>query len=140
VTDRWHTNDLSFFEKLSPQDNIWIIIRASEDDPNEWRLLERLKVAQMLPNHDEKYGEYCALGDILNSEFYSIDRQHNFEPIIHRLEFESGKEIPAHVSANKIGIYIQGVRWLSDLDTLTMQKYARSLNRLLTFDRNYSPL
>lgn len=46
-TEEWHTKSKRFYRQVKPDDNLWIVVTGGRDNPNEWRLLQRLHIRQV---------------------------------------------------------------------------------------------
>lgn len=127
VTEHWHTHYKGFFDKVEPGNNLWVVTTSGPNYPEEWRLLESLRIHRLDIDPDPQYGKYHAFGDISKSFFYSLDDQKDFTPILHSLNFRSGKKIPRVIRGRNIGNFLQSIRTLSRGDIVTLRDYTKTI-------------
>lgn len=108
--------------RVKEGDTIWVVVRQQND---EWRLAQRIVVRELYDDKSSSSAVQRAVGDVAISAFFKIEDQPNFETILVRLKFESGKQIAAKGAS--IGNYIQSVRPLSSDDAELLVNYSRSM-------------
>ena len=126
LNELWHTKQDSFWYKVEPNDNLWVVISGGEHFPDEWRLLQRIVVQEKFTNfsYERPYG---IIGDAATSQRFEVSTQTDLTPLLQELEFVSGRKLT--VSGRAIGNALQTIRPLSDADGLLLEEYARSLER-----------
>ena len=124
----WYTKSIYFFDQVSPGDSLWVVVRAGLGPPNntEWRLLQRIVIYKLTIEQCER--PYHAIGDIRRSQHFDIRTQSDLTPLLHKLEFVSGKKILG--KGGKIGQSLQSIRPLSKKDSNLLEQYAKSLTVL----------
>lgn len=129
VDIHWHTNSESFFQQVEIGDSLWVTVWAGSSRPEEWRLLEKIRIKELKEEEpDDNYrGPYHAIGDQLSSLYFDIKRQSDFTPILHELEFISGRKIKAN--GKLIGRSLQAIRPLTDGDIELLERYSANLKR-----------
>lgn len=124
LNELWYTAQKSFWEKVEPDDNLWVVIFGDSQSPNEWRLLQRIVVQKKFT--DFKYDRpYRLIGDSAKGQHFNISSQDDLTPLLHSLNFVSGKKITA--TGRAIGNAIQTIRPLSEADGLLLEKYSQTL-------------
>ena len=126
LNDEWYDTRESFYEQLQPGDNLWVVVSGGQEYPDEWRLLQRIYVRE-LTVEDGYDRPYHASGDPKKSPKFSLAKQSDFTPVLHKLEFASGKKIKA--TGRLIGRSLQAFRPLSDDDVTLLEEYTKGLKR-----------
>ncbi len=131
-TDNWYTRQEHWYRQAETGDCLWVVVSAGPQDPGEWRLLQKLVIKEVGYIEELDYRTpsewgrpYHAACDLDQSQFYDIEAQPDFAPILKQLNFASNKPIKA--SGALIGRTIQSNRPLSDNDIETLEDYARKL-------------
>lgn len=126
LNELWHTKQESFWYKVKPDDNLWVVVSGGERFPDEWRLLQRIVVQEKFTNftYERPYG---IIGDAARSQRFEVSTQSDFTPLLQELEFVSGKKLT--VSGRAIGNALQTIRPLSEADGLLLEEYVRNLER-----------
>jgi hypothetical protein len=109
-------------------DWLWEVISAGVKAPDEWRLLERIRVQFVDPQPSAtKWGKWHFKGNKRRSQIFSIVSQPDLTAILWLLTFASGKRIAFR--GKKIGQALQanGFRPLSEPDCILLETYARVL-------------
>jgi hypothetical protein len=118
----------NLLRQLKRGDNLWIVVTGGKDYPDEWRLLQRINIREVREEHSEDEFPYHAIGNRKDSPKFDIAAQSNLTPLLHKLEFTSGKRIKA--DGRLIGCAVQTIRPLSDADIDLLQQYAKRLRTL----------
>jgi hypothetical protein len=126
LKSEWYTKSEHFFKQVDLGNSLWVIVSDGSQSSKEWRLLQRIVVAELTVEDEER--PFHATGDLKQSEMYDIKAQSDFATVLHQLEFVSGKKIRLY--GRMIGRTIQAIRPLSDSDIELLEKYSRSLKRL----------
>ena len=135
IIHEWHTTSESVFNNLVPGNNIWVIIQAGKDYPVEWRLLQRIYIVSLgidtrKDNYEvDEYGHFCAFGDKKLSQIFEIKDQQGLTPVLHKLEFVSGRRLTAR--GKLIGRSFQMLRPITANDSRLLDKYSKEL-KLIT--------
>lgn len=122
----WHTRQEGFWNKVKSGDSLWVVISGGSQFPDEWRLLQRIVVQEKFTNFSFER-PYGIIGNEKTGQHYDVSTQFDLTPLLHKLEFLSGKKITANGRA--IGNAIQAIRPLSENDGLLLNEYAQKLNR-----------
>lgn len=122
----WHTGH-QYWNNVQPGDTLWAVASGGIKEPSEWRLVERLVVQEKYsrPDFERPNG---IRGNPALSEAYQIDGQQDLTPLLHELEFTSGRRLT--VSGREIGKAIQVARPLTENDRERLDTYARKLVRI----------
>jgi 5-methylcytosine-specific restriction endonuclease McrA len=105
-------------KEARPGDVVWVTV-TNRHQGTEWRLAQRI---QILDVYRDGY-KWRARADPERSIFLALDRQRNFEQILTRLTFGTGKRIKA--TGALIGRLIQSVRRLAPSDVELLTSYLR---------------
>jgi hypothetical protein len=124
--DKWHTRNESFFNQVERGNSLWVVVSGGLRYPEEWRLLQRIVVAEKFVNYDYER-PYGILGDPGKGQKFDIEAQTDLTPLLHKLEFVSGRRITA--KGRGIGNALQTIRPLSESDTALLKQYANTLGR-----------
>ncbi len=128
---RWNTRNDAFFRRVRLEDHIWVVVSGGSDKPDEWRLLQRIVVAdkgQNLPGH--QYGHNRIEGDETGSQVYDLTSQPDLTPVLHEMEFDSGRRITS--DGAKIGQSLQSIRTLTPEDARRLAEHAATLRAVGT--------
>ena len=123
VTAEWLTEYRYFPDQIGKGDNLWVVIWAGENYPDEWRLIQRIYIEKVEPDANGLL--WYAKGNDKKSEIFDITHQSDFSAILHKLNFASGKSIIA--KGKLIGRSIQRSRPLSNSDGVLLNQYAKML-------------
>lgn len=129
----WSTDSKALYGTVERGDSLWVVVTGGSDYPNEWRLLERIRVSKPQPELEEsKWGRYHIIGDKRKSQIFSVQSQPDFTAILLLLRFASGKRIDA--LGKRIGQALQthGFRKLSESDAVLLEEYAQTLIKVST--------
>jgi len=102
-------------------------VSGGTDHTDEWRLLQRIHVRKRKFEGSEYERPYHASGDPKKSLKFDIVKQPDLTPLLHKLEFVSGRRIKA--KGRLIGRSLQAIRPLSDDDVVLLEDYAKGLKR-----------
>jgi hypothetical protein len=127
LNDEWYTKSEHFFKQVKPGDNLWVVVSGGTDYADEWRLLQRIHVRKLKFEGSKYERPYHASGDPTKSSKFDIDRQSDLTPLLHKLEFASGRRIKT--KGRLIGRSLQAIRPLSDDDVVRLEDYAKGLKR-----------
>lgn len=119
ITPEWDTKYEYFPDQVNAGDNLWVIIR----DEDKWFLIQRIYIQKVVFN--EERGEWDIEGNDSKSEIFDVSNQPDFVPILHRLNFASGKKITKN--GGWIGTQIQRPRPLSNSDVTLLKNYTKTL-------------
>lgn len=129
VSHDWRMKNENFYDKVERGDNLWVVVSGGKDNPDEWRLLQRICVHSRDPQQQKsKYGPYHIIGDDHQSELFNLEFQPDFTPTLRKLDFLSGRRIA--VRGRQIGQTLQSIRPLSDSDSDLLTEYSRTLKPL----------
>lgn len=129
LNNEWHTKSAHFFKQVKQGDSLWIIVSGGLNEPEEWRLLQRIVVKNLIPeNAKEHLRPYHVIGDTQRSEKFDINEQGDITELLHKLKFASGKPITANGRA--IGLSLQAIRPLAQSDILLFEQYSKGLRRI----------
>ena len=122
----WSTDSKRLYDTVESGDNLWVVVNGGSGRPNEWRLLERVKVLNRKLQRT-KWGAYRIIGQKGKSPFFSLRAQPDFAAILALLQFASGRSIK--VRGSRIGQALQtyGFRKLSEGDAALLERYAQAL-------------
>lgn len=124
--DNWHTQNEHFFNKVEQGDSLWVVISGGRHYPAEWRLLQRIIVQEKFADYDLDR-PYGITGNVEQGQKFDIATQSDLTPVLHRLEFVSGKKITA--TGKAIGNTLQAIRPLAKSDSALLRRYALNLAR-----------
>jgi hypothetical protein len=111
----WHTDNRNFYGNVEAEDIFWVVTSGGPESPSEWRLIERIVVANKNPGLVKtKHGHFHIIGDNERSVFFDLTWQNDFAPILRQLNFVSGKRIRS--SGKLIGRTLQVARRLTKED------------------------
>ena len=122
--EKWHTEQKHFYKKVQSGDILWLIVFGGNLHSDEWRLISQICVEKKDIN-SEKEKPYGIFGNKEKSQKFNVEYQSDFTPILHKLEFESGKKITKE--GRIIGQNIQQIRDLTETDSLLLKDYSASL-------------
>ena len=131
IIPEWHTSNEGVFNNLAVGNNIWVIVQAGDDYPDEWRLLQKVNIESLeIDTREDKYeveeyGHFHADGDKELSKIFDIDDQKDFTPILHHLEFARGRRLNAR--GKLVGRSFQSLRPLTENDGRLLEAYSKSL-------------
>lgn len=123
--ERWHTGLKWFYNNVEKGDNLWFITFDNKPNSDEWRLVSRIVVEKKEPKKNRKKKPYGISGNNHKSKKFDIESQSDFTPIIHKLEFKSGKKITAR--GRTIGLFLRQIRPLSATDNTLLEDYSKNL-------------
>jgi hypothetical protein len=126
VSNGWHTKQEPFFRQAQRGDSLWVVVHVGTARGDRWLLFEHILVLRKKVKSTKR--QYCVLGDPQRSERFDLIRQVDLEPVLHKLQFVTGRKIKAQ--GRMIGRSLQTIRRLSDTDTLLLEDYSRKLARL----------
>lgn len=122
----WHTKQKSFFDRVRPDDSLWVVVRNGQNHPDEWRLLQRIVVQDKLINY-ELERLYEIIGNPASSQTFDIEAQSDLTSLLHKLEFVSGKRIT--VRGGAIGNTLEAIRPLTEADAALLESYSQAFDR-----------
>jgi hypothetical protein len=122
----FHYNSRSrrLFDQIERGDNLWIVVFDTAPPPGDWLLIERISV--MEKKHRPEFARpYQIVGDPKKSVSFDIRKQSDLTPVLHELNFVTGKKILA--SGIKIALSLQYVRPLTSGDSALLERYSKDL-------------
>ncbi len=126
-TEQWHTNSKRSFQQVKPDDNFWIVATGGSDCPDEWRLVQRLHINEVRLD-SEHVRRYLFDGVVEERWKFDIGAQSDFTPILHKLDFASGKKIKER--GKRIGLTLENIRRLSEDDVALLELRAKGMARV----------
>lgn len=123
LTAEWFTEYRYFPDQIRQGDNLWVVVQAGENHPDEWRLIQQIYIEKV--EFDTNSGQWHAKGNDKKSKIFDINGQSDFSSILHKLNFASGKSITT--KGKLIGRSIQRSRPLSISDIALLKQYAKTL-------------
>jgi len=128
INVNWSTSSEKMHETVRAGDWLWVIVSAGEKAPNEWKLLQVIKVHKNKQESEpSRWGDWHFIGDKKVSRVFSLQTQPDFAAIMQLLTFATGRRI--EYKGKKIGQALQthGFRALSEKDAILLNKYAGTL-------------
>ncbi len=128
ITVNWSTSSKKMHNTVRSGDWLWVIVSAGEMRPDEWKLLQVIKVHENEQKpKSSRWGRWHFKGDKKRSKTFSLRTQPDIAAILRLLSFATGKRI--EFKGKKIGQALQshGFRALSEEDAILLNKYARTL-------------
>jgi hypothetical protein len=113
-----------FWGNVAIGDSVWCVTFGGDQAPDEWRLIQRIVVQEKYIDADSDWSNRFR-GDPAQSEAYQVTNQADLTPLLHQLEFKSGRRIT--VSGREIGNAIQSARPLTEADQLLFEKFTGGL-------------
>jgi len=108
--------------RVKEGDTIWVVVKQQND---EWRLAQRILVHKLYDDKSSTPVWRRAVGEAGTSGFFKIEGEPDFENILRRLKFESGKQIVGRGAL--IGRSLQLPRPLVSDDVELLVNYSRSI-------------
>jgi hypothetical protein len=126
VIPGWGTKSDYVHRMVKPGDVIWVVTRGGPGHEDEWRLLQKVVVARNWYDTERKDNfRYRVAEDEAFSAVYDPTDQGDLTPLLHKLDFASGKRIMA--SGGKIGQSLQTVRPVTSHSGTLLEAYAAKL-------------
>ena len=126
VNPGWGTQTEYVHQMVEPGDTIWVVTRGGPGHEQAWRLLQKVVVARNWYDTERKDNfRYRVAEDEALSAVYDPEDQTDLTPLLHKLDFASGKRITA--SGAKIGQSLQTVRPLTWHSGGLLEAYAAKL-------------
>lgn len=122
----WFTKNESLYRKVKSGDNLWVVVSGGPQHPDEWRLLQciRVDIANPKPQQSQ-YGSFHIVGDKRVSRLYLLKGQPDFSDTLRKFQFVTAKPIKAE--GKLIGQSIQSPRELTQEDVVLMEIYCKQL-------------
>jgi hypothetical protein len=122
----FHYNSRSrrLFDQIEKGNNLWIVVFDTAPPPGDWLLIEKISV--MEKKHRPEFARpYQIVGNPKKSVAFDIRMQSDLTPVLHELNFVTGKKILA--SGIKIALSLQYVRFLTNRDSVLLERYSKDL-------------
>ena len=120
----YHSKSRHLFDQIERGENLWIVVFDVDPPPGDWLLIGRISV--MEKKHKPEFPRpYQIIGDPEKSLFFDIRTQSDLTPVLHELNFGTGKKILA--SGVKIAQSLQPIRPLTSADSALLQRYSEDL-------------
>jgi hypothetical protein len=122
----FHYNSRSrrLFDRIERGDNLWIVVFDTAPPPGDWLLIEKISVMEK-KYRPEFARPYQLIGNPKKSVSFDIRKQTDLTPVLHDLNFVTGKKILA--SGIKIALFLQYVRVLTNGDSALLERYSKDL-------------
>ena len=125
---QYNSDSEMMYKTVKRGDWLWVVILGRSHTENEWRLIERINVANVYPNPARpNWRKWHFEGNKKRSQVFSFDSQPDLTALLWLLTFASGKRIK--YKGKKIGQTLQshGFRLISERDVILFEEYARTL-------------
>jgi hypothetical protein len=123
----YHTELGWFYKSATVGDDVWLVIQREDLQRRPWHLAMRMRVRRK--HLDYKRGRpYRLVPDPEASSVFCLDRQPNLEPLLKRLQFQSGRTL--RLSGRLIGRALQTPRRLTVDDDAALARWALKLRTL----------
>ncbi|SRR6266540_3276469 len=120
----YHSKSRHLFDQIERGENLWIVVFDTAPPPGDWLLIEKISV--MEKKHKPEFARpYQIVGDPKKSLFFDIRKQSDLTPVLHKLNFFTGKKILA--SGAKIAQSLQSIRPLTSGDSALLQRFSKDL-------------
>ena len=122
----FHYNSKSrcLFDQIERGETLWIVVFDTAPPPGDWLLIERIAVMDKKHN-PESARPYQIVGDPEKSVSFDIRKQSDLTPVLHELNFVTGKKILA--GGIKIALSLQYIRPLTNGDSALLERYSKDL-------------
>jgi hypothetical protein len=122
----FHYNSRSrrLFDQIERGENLWIVVFDTVPPPGDWLLITRISVIEK-KHRPEVARPYQIVGDPKKSVSFDIRKQSDLTPVLHELNFVTGKKILAN--GIKIALSLQYIRPLTDGDGALLERYSKDL-------------
>lgn len=120
----YHSKSRHLFDQIERGENLWIVVFDTAPPPGDWLLIETISVMEKT-HKPELARPYQIAGDPKKSLCFDIRKQSDLTPVLHKLNFVTGKKILA--SGAKIAQSLQPIRPLTSGDSALLQRYCKDL-------------
>jgi hypothetical protein len=125
INFNWHTAKESFFHRVQPNDDLWVVASAPKPQPARWALVTRIVVLRKRVVANE-IRRFRIIGDPKRSQKFDFRSQSEVSAVLRKLQFETGKRIL--IRGRAIGKRLQAIRRLTDTDGALLRRHSQNVH------------